>query len=379
MVLEFDDGVRYKFDSLNQGKVGVFAGLGLNLGKKIKTVWVKSGCNSSSDGSGYGERFNHPDPNALSEVERTREFVDSNAAVKQAFGLNGVSYPYPSGSWDEYINYVRSNKALRSKGFAEMYGGLTFVQFILRQKSAHSQTPALAWTRHYPFHAIKLGHSLLCDFLDDLGFDDHVGMVSYDTYHRIESYQNEAGMPAVDITSKPLSNNYQAVNDLMAYKQANHYYAATNIGGGMRDAVSLLDNHGRNGARPNILLMTDGNANTTDGSTSLPPGWESWGDGFDGPGTTYRVDHDSPSYSVLNARRSLWHEVHQAVSKGYTVHTIAVGADADWRTMKAIAHYAGGEFLYVPGGSTQQMEENMMLAFHKIAGLVPPAKLLTVE
>jgi hypothetical protein len=145
----------------------------------------------------------------------------------------------------------------------------------------------------------------------------------------------------------------------------------------MRDAISLLDAHGRVGARPNIILMTDGNANVTDGEYTLPSGWQSFFNGYNGAGSTYDIAHDSPSSSILYARASLLHEVHEAVSRGYVVHTIAVGADADWKTMKAIAFYAGGESIYIPGVQTvAEMEAGLLDAFHRIAGLVPPAKLL---
>jgi hypothetical protein len=313
--------------------------------------------------------------------DTTYQFDDTNTNVKSCFGLTNLAYPYPSGTWDDYIDFVRTNSKLNDKGYREKFGGLTFVNYILKNRSSNSQTPALATTKHYPFHAIKLGHELLCDFLGNLGFNDTLGMVSYDTYHRVEQTQAASGsIPAVDISGEPLGTDYEAVNNLMKYKQANHYYASTNIGGGMRSAIALLDTHGRAGARPNIILMTDGNANVTNGTTTLPSGYESWFNGYDGDGTTYALNYDNPSSSELSARQSLMYEVHDAVSKGYTIHTIAVGSDADWRTMKAIAHYAGGEFIYVPGGtSTETMEANMMAAFHKIAGLVPPAKLIGPE
>ncbi|MEZ6065949.1 MAG: VWA domain-containing protein [Planctomycetaceae bacterium] len=204
-------------------------------------------------------------------------------------------------------------------------------------------------------------------------------MVSYDTYHRIEHTLNVSGLPPVDISDNPLTNDYEAVNLLMATKQANHYYPSTNIGGGMQDAIALLDEHGRSGARPNIILMTDGNANVYE-SYSLPSGWADNFNGYDGPGSTYDIWSGGASSSVANARGFLIAEVIEAVGKGYTIHTIAVGVDADANLMKAIAYYAGGEFIHVSGGtSVEEMEGQMLAAFHKIAGLVPPAKLLGPE
>lgn len=368
--IRFTDGSTQTFSTTS--KSGTYAGTGGNSGKELSSVRVRYS-------SSWRNWINAPAVTYSTEyTDQTFQFDDSNEVVKTAFNLNSVSYPYPSGSWDEYIDFCRSNTGLGNKGLREMYGGQTFVQYLLRSKSAHSQTPALATTRHYPFHAIKMGHNLLCNFLENLGFNDYIGMVSYDTSHRIESVQNGDGIPAVDISAKPLCNDYQAVNNLMLYKQAAHYNPSTNIGGGMRDAITLLDNYGRPGARPNIVLMTDGNSNVSDGSTSLPYGYNSWFDGYDGVGSTYNISFDSPSNNELTARRQLLYEVNQAVAKGYTVHTIAVGADADWRTLQAIAFYGKGTAAYVPGGtSVEEMQAGLLAAFHKIAGLVPPAKLLS--
>ncbi|MGB0429164.1 MAG: collagen-binding domain-containing protein [Bacteroidia bacterium] len=55
VVLKFADNTEYKFDNLNCGKCKNFTGTGSNAGKEIVGVWIKSGCNSSGDGPGYGE------------------------------------------------------------------------------------------------------------------------------------------------------------------------------------------------------------------------------------------------------------------------------------------------------------------------------------
>lgn len=54
VVLNLCDGSTQKFDSLN-GYSRTFSGTGANAGKKINGVWIKSGCNKSGDGPGYGE------------------------------------------------------------------------------------------------------------------------------------------------------------------------------------------------------------------------------------------------------------------------------------------------------------------------------------
>jgi Flp pilus assembly protein TadG len=59
VVLEFADGVHQKFEGLH-GYTATFEGTGENAGKEIVRVWIKSGCNSSGEGPGYGERINNP-------------------------------------------------------------------------------------------------------------------------------------------------------------------------------------------------------------------------------------------------------------------------------------------------------------------------------
>jgi len=338
----------------------------------------------------YWRTYNNPEPESgWTDPEYvTQNFYDNNSNVKTAFGLDGIAWPYPNGgSWDGYIDHCRTYSNLEDNDadasdtdFREKFGGITFANYMIRYHSSHYECPDLMNARHYPFHAIKLGHLQMCDFLGQLGFNDHLGMVSYDASHRQEMVLNESGLPYVDISANPLCTDYAAVANLMRYKQADHYSSSTNIGGGLRDSIAMLDSHKRVGARHSILLMTDGNANTTDGTTTMPSGWESWFDGFDGPGSTYSVSHDGASSSVQNARKQLFYEVKRAVDKKYTIHTMAVGADADWKTMKAIAFLGKGEFIHVNGGtSSTELEAQLAVAFHKISGLVPPAKLLTGE
>lgn len=325
------------------------------------------------DGRSYWYYFNAPNGGNAAELQ----FDDTNTAVKQAFGLTG-SYPYPQGSWDKFINHCRNYSEFPSRGYRETYGGLTMANYLLREESGHWETPDLWKTRHYPFHAIKEGHMLLCDFLENLGFDDHVGMVSYDTYHRQEKILNESdpSIPYVNVTNDPITNDYTAIKNLMQYKQAAHYAYATNMGGGLEDGISLLLDHSRDGARRTILLMTDGNTNTIDSgkSTTLPAGWD-WDELFD-----YDGDGNRDYYTNTSQRKYVLRVASEAVANGMTIHTMSVGVDADRNLMRAIAHLAGGHYIDVPGGfSVSSMQAEVEQAFHRIASFVPPAKLMINE
>ena len=68
-----------------------------------------------------------------------------------------------------------------------MYGGMTFVHYLIEEEYRHDETPLLSQTPHYPFHAVRSGSQLFSQFLNDLGFGDHVGLVSYNSVPRVET------------------------------------------------------------------------------------------------------------------------------------------------------------------------------------------------
>lgn len=305
---------------------------------------------------------------------QTCTLTDSDANVKTAFGLTG-SYPFPGGSWNAFISHARNDEQMIARGFREMYGGLTFVNYTLRSNFSHNATPKLCKARHYPFSAIKSGHEQLCNFLQNLSFDDRLGMVSYDTTHRIETIVNEddPSIPYVNVSSNPMSNDYQAINNLMKYKMANYYDSATNMGGGLGDGIKLLDDRARPGSQPTILLMTDGNSNAMDSGASgkLPNDWD-WNSMFDYDGDGVKDFSSSNTQSIYVLKQAK-----AAIDKGYVIHTIGVGSDADTALLQAIAWMGGGINLNIPGGtSAPEMEAKLRVAFQQIASMVPPAKLL---
>ena len=301
--------------------------------------------------------------------------TNSAANVMAAFGLTTSNYPYAGGSWSDYVNYVQTSTALPNYGYNDMFGGMTYICYIMKNYAEHSNNKDLWKTRHYPFQACKDGHQLLCDFLTQLGFDDRLGMVSYDTNHRMETTLNDANplFPKIDISASPMTKDYATIAKLMQYKQAAYYSDATNMGGGMKDAIAMLDAYKRDGSRPAIILMTDGHANTIDAgdSTALPAGWN-WNTMFDYNGDGV-ADYSStdPQITYVLAKVKI------AVDKGYTVHSVSVGSVADRNLMKAVAWLGKGYWLDVPAGSTiAMMSTQMQDVFAKIASAVPPARLV---
>jgi hypothetical protein len=269
-----------------------------------------------------------------------------------------------------------------------MYGGMTFAHFVLEQKNRHWQTPDLAKTPHYPFHAIREGNRLFNDFLDVLGFSDHVGLVSYDELRRVEDTLDEDGV-YLNISDQPIGEYYSEMQLLMSYKQAGNYDIYTNIGGGIRQAHDALVEHGREGARPTIFLMTDGNANIYEDEAGnilsgsfweLPADWD-WSELEYDDGTAFYVEppsgeDNSWAHQVYRARLFALKMAKRAADEGITVHTLAVGAGADRDLMKAIAHIGDGEFISVDGDlSVADLITEVEAGFFRIAALVPPAQL----
>jgi hypothetical protein len=247
---------------------------------------------------------------------------------------------------------------------------MTFLDFLMKYKAQYSETPDLWKAPHYPFHAMKEGATVLTEFLDALEFGDHLGLVTYDTSHRVESTLNIDGYN-INLGSDLITDNYEAINQIQRHKQAGHYASTTNIGGGIWDARKLLDSHGRYGARPTILLMTDGIANVVDGSFSLPNNW-SWAalTDFDGDGDAdYTTSDKYKQYAFYRAK--------EAIDKGITIHTMAVGIGADRTFMAAIAAASGGIYIDVPwDADNAEVEATCKEAFAQIAAHVPPPKLL---
>ncbi len=365
VVLEYEDGVHQKFDGLS-GHTGTFAGTGSNEGKAIVNVWVKSGRNHSGDGPGYGELFENPGGSAPPQY-----FADTNTNVKICFGLDHISYPYNSGSWDSFINYVRTNSSVREAGYRKKYGGLTLVDYLLSQKPRSSQTADLWKTPHYPFHAMKNGMSLFLDFLNDLEFGDHVGLVTYDSTARAETnVKDENGTTLVNLQDK-ISDDYAGIDVIQRRKQAGHYNVYTGLGYGIEEGTDLLDNHSRPGSRPTLLVMTDGQANRSPSGWSLPNNWD-W-DSL----TDYDGDGDADYKTYDRHKQYAFYQAKIAIDNGYTVHTMSVGQGADRDLMKAMAFAGNGQWINVPGGATiSEIESQMLEAFAKIAANVPPAKLL---
>lgn len=184
----------------------------------------------------------------------------------------------------------------------------------------------------------------------------------------------EPGIPQVDLGSEWITDDYQAIDTIQRHKQAAHYGSGTGMGYGIEDARDLLDQHGRTGSRPTILLMTDGYTNKRPSGFSLSswyPGWD-WADvtDFDDDGVAdYSTNDLEDQYAFYEARLS--------IDAGYIIHTMSIGSSANDDLMEAIAKASGGIYYDVNAQQTiAQLQADLEEVFTRIAANVPPAKLL---
>jgi len=242
--------------------------------------------------------------------------------IKRALGLNGVPYPYPGGSWDEYIQYVKTDNDVSSAGYRKKYGYLTLVNYWLEKREAYNETPDLWQTSEQPITAVKDAVRVFLAYVQEVDTADRVGLSTY----------TSAGGDAVLETG--LTENMQLVEDISRQRQAGHYQSMTNIGAGLHEARLELDNNARPGALKLIILMTDGMANRPSG----------------------------------NANGYLLQEAQLCQDAGYPVVTVSLGAGADTSIMQQVADITGGVHFNIPGGQTvAEYEEDLKDVFREIA------------
>ncbi len=314
VVLEYSNGAHQKFDSLNVGKTHTFAGTGGNSGRKIHRVWVKSGSNNSGDGPGYGEKFDFH-PNVFNSVARA------------ALGLNGVPYPYQSGTWNSYIDWIEAANQNSQAGYRYMFGNKNLMVYWLEQKPAANQTADLWKVSAQPITAVKNAVDLFVDYVQEVDTDDRMGLAVYN------SFSGDGTLEA------SMSTDMNLVRTIARQRQASHYHNYTNIGAGMDVARKELQANHRPGAARLLVLMTDGNANWH------PGGYSTW------QGRQYVLDQAA----LCKAAK-------------IPVMTISLGAGADTSLMQDVADLTDGVHFVVPGGQPiADVQEDLRAVFKKIA------------
>ncbi|RME19457.1 MAG: VWA domain-containing protein, partial [Candidatus Zixiibacteriota bacterium] len=263
----------------------------------------------------------------------TPRYISTNNTrkIKRALGLNRVPYPYPSGSWNDYISYVKYDYYVRRAGYRKRYGMLTLINYWLYRKPLHSQTPDLWKASCQPIQSVKDAVDVFIDYMEQNTTQDRVGLAVYNS---------SRGVGSLEVR---LTKNFSATRSSTRAKQAGHYHGWTNIGGGLQTARQHLQNEGRPASFKMIVLLTDGVTNWT-----------------------------ARGYNPSAARAQVISEANLCKDLGYPVFTISLGAGADKNMMDQVADLTGGTHFNIPGGrSVAQYRLQLMEAFRQIAAHRP--------
>ena len=305
--LKFSNGATQTFSGLS-GLLGAYAGTGSNASKDITNCWVISGSNASLSSGNLGEQF---------------DFTFAN--IKSSLGLTSV-YPYPGGSWDEYIQEVqKSSSSIKTAGYRDMYGYLTWLEYLQTQQYSAADTPDLWKTSEQPVGVMKDAVGEFTDYLVEMEAEDYVGLSIY-------THTNSTGA----ILEHGLSKNLDQIKTTTQHRQAGHYKPGTNISAGMSLARNELVQHARPRSSRLMVLMTDGVANE--------------------PG-----DSATAMAAVIT-------EANLAKTNKIKILTISLGAGADTSLMQQVADITGGVHFNVPGGSSiAAVQSQLDTVFREIA------------
>lgn len=258
------------------------------------------------------------------------QYISSNKVntIKKKLGLKNLPYPYPSGSWAEYINYVKNDSTINNSGYRKKYGYLTLINYWLDEKPKYNETPDLWQTSEQPVTAVKDAVTVFLAYLQEVPTDDRLGLSVYTSSESTAKLESE------------LTSDFQLVEDISRHLQAGHYDRYTNIGAGIHKARIELEQNARTGAFKMIVLMTDGIANRPT-NTSV-------------------------------ARQFALDEADLAALSKFPIVTISLGANADTGLMQQIADVTGGIHFNIPGGqSVSSYEEELKDVFREIADSRP--------
>lgn len=309
--ITFSNGNTQTYSGLS-GTSGTFSGSGSNNNQRVKRVWVESGMNANLSDEGWGEQFG---------------FYDQDIAD----WLSLTSYPHPSGSWSDFVNYVNTSGNVNQAGFRYKYGTMCLINYWNEKRANYSQTPGLWVCSTQPMNAAKNASDVLIDYIAEVEADDRVGLTIY-THSSSDGALTEIGLTNAPLTVKPYYRQ----------RQASHYDALTNIGAGIKEAREELVANGRQDAVWVMVLMTDGVANRPSGYANQ-----------------YAID-----------------QANLCKSAKVKIMTVSLGLNADTNLMQNIADITGGKHFNVPGGgSIAEYEQQLKDVFQQIAS-DRPLKLL---
>ena len=241
-----------------------------------------------------------------------------------------MPYPYPAGSWDEYIQVVQTaGTDMADAGYRDMYGYMTWLEYLQTNHPYYSDTPDLWKTSEQPVGAMKDAVTLFMDYLKQMQTQDQVGLAVY-------SHPSASGA----VLEHGLSANLDQIKNTTRQRQAGHYMGGTNIGAGMKVAREELVANARQRSFRMMVVMTDGVANLPNNTTI--------------------------------AKKLVIDEANLAAANKIKILTISLGALADKALMQQVANTTGGVHFNIPGGiPISDVRTQLQNVFREIAGSRP--------
>ena len=213
-----------------------------------------------------------------------------------------VEWPFTSGNWTDYINYVRSNSTEMygtDSSLRYRYGIKTVVNYLLEKQSCHEWCPELAATPEEPLKSVKNAVQAMIDEIVSLDTDDHVSLEAFAQYGY---HLHDLTVPA---SADELPAALQEIPDTLNGYQAGHFTSVTNIGAGFQEALDeLSSSRARTSAAKVVILLTDGKPNVNH--------------------QNYYVGNDAPS-AISWAEDS----AAELAEAGAVVYVIGVGGDVN--------------------------------------------------
>jgi hypothetical protein len=166
------------------------------------------------------------------------------AQIKGQLGLSGVAYPYPRGSWDEFIHHVTSNKDLQRAGYHRQFGYMTLIHYWLVDRPKPSETPALQSSARQSNDALFNSVDRFLSFMKSQQTNDRLGL-SFNPH--------DARIPAHALTP-----DFDAINETMRSAHSGLPGPSAKIVATLRTSREELEKHARSGALRMIVLMTGG-------------------------------------------------------------------------------------------------------------------------
>jgi Flp pilus assembly protein TadG len=249
----------------------------------------------------------------------------TTTSIKSRFSLTNVAYPYPDGSWNEYIDYVKTDSYINSAGYRYKYGYMTWLNYVMAKEGSAADAPGLHVTSQQPVTALKDAVDVFLSYLQAHSTDDQVSCSIYTASDGTGKLENT------------LTKVYTTISNIVRNRQAGHYTSGTNISAGMTKGRVDLQNNARPGAKKVMILMTDGVVNLPTGSTS------------------------TDKAKVIT-------EANLAAAANIPIITIALGAYADTALMQQVADITGGVCFIVPGGQPiAQVKAQLEQVFIQVA------------